>query len=118
MRITRIPHATAAYLAKQILAATTTAPRRAVPKVITTLHGTDITLLGSDPSYSETVAFSIDQSDGVTAVSDSLQARYLSGAADQARHPRHPEFSRMRRAPAARSAGAAGAALPAGDTTS
>ena len=52
-----IPHATAAYLAKQILAATTIggAP---VPKVITTLHGTDITLLGTDPSYSETVAFS------------------------------------------------------------
>ena len=68
-----IPHATAAYLAKQILAATTTEPASRAPKVITTLHGTDITLLGSDPSYSETVAFSIDQSDGVTAVSDSLR---------------------------------------------
>ncbi len=68
-----IPHATAAYLAKQILAATTPSPDAKVPKVITTLHGTDITLLGSDPSYSETVAFSIDQSDGVTAVSDSLR---------------------------------------------
>lgn len=67
-----IPHATAAYLAKQILAATTV-PGQRVPKVITTLHGTDITLLGSDPSYSETVAFSIDQSDGVTAVSESLR---------------------------------------------
>lgn len=68
-----IPHATAAYLAKQILAATTIggAP---VPKVITTLHGTDITLLGTDPSYSETVAFSIDRSDGVTAVSASLRS--------------------------------------------
>jgi N-acetyl-alpha-D-glucosaminyl L-malate synthase BshA len=42
--------------------------------VITTLHGTDITLLGSDPSYSEAVAFCIEQSDGVTAVSDSLKA--------------------------------------------
>ena len=51
-------------------------PRRrpASRKVITTLHGTDITLLGSDPSYSETVAFSIEQSDGVTAVSESLRA--------------------------------------------
>lgn len=68
-----IPHATAAYLAKQILAATNGSPDARVPKVITTLHGTDITLLGSDPSYSETVAFSIDQSDGVTAVSDSLR---------------------------------------------
>ena len=65
-----IPHATAAYLARQILAAT---PRRARAEVITTLHGTDITLLGSDPSYSETVAFCIEQSDGVTAVSESLQ---------------------------------------------
>ena len=68
-----IPHATAAYLAKQILAATTAEPASRTPKVITTLHGTDITLLGSDPSYSETVAFSIDQSDGVTAVSESLK---------------------------------------------
>ena len=65
-----IPHATAAYLARQILAA----GGGPVPKVITTLHGTDITLLGSDTSYSETVAFSIDQSDGVTAVSESLKA--------------------------------------------
>jgi N-acetyl-alpha-D-glucosaminyl L-malate synthase BshA len=45
-----------------------------VPRVITTLHGTDITLLGSDRSYSEIVAFSIEQSDGVTAVSESLKA--------------------------------------------
>jgi L-malate glycosyltransferase len=66
-----IPHATAAYLAKQILSKTPGALK--VPKVITTLHGTDITLLGSDPSYSETVAFSIEQSDGVTAVSESLK---------------------------------------------
>jgi L-malate glycosyltransferase len=68
-----IPHATAAYLAKQILMATNVDPAARAPKVITTLHGTDITLLGSDPSYSETVAFSIDQSDGVTAVSRSLR---------------------------------------------
>jgi N-acetyl-alpha-D-glucosaminyl L-malate synthase BshA len=66
-----IPHATAAYLAKQILAA---AGPQGVPRVITTLHGTDITLLGSDRSYSETVAFCIQQSDGVTAVSESLKA--------------------------------------------
>jgi N-acetyl-alpha-D-glucosaminyl L-malate synthase BshA len=66
-----IPHATAGYLARQILAAGTV---NGVPKVITTLHGTDITLLGSDRSYSETVAFCIQQSDGVTAVSESLKA--------------------------------------------
>ena len=65
-----IPHATAAYLAKQILLE---APDVKVPKIITTLHGTDITLLGGDPSYSEAVAFSIERSDGVTAVSESLK---------------------------------------------
>jgi N-acetyl-alpha-D-glucosaminyl L-malate synthase BshA len=41
---------------------------------VTTLHGTDITVVGADPSYSEIVAFSIDQSDAVTAVSESLRA--------------------------------------------
>jgi N-acetyl-alpha-D-glucosaminyl L-malate synthase BshA len=66
-----VPHATAAYLAKQILLSGAAAR---VPQVITTLHGTDITLVGSDRSYAETVAFSIDQSDGVTAVSESLRA--------------------------------------------
>ena len=66
-----IPHATAAYLARQILARTCGAD---VPRVITTLHGTDITLLGSDRSYSEIVAFSIQESDGVTTVSQSLKA--------------------------------------------
>src|SRR5262245_29768948 len=65
-----VPHAAAAYLARQILAAAG-AP---VPKIITTLDGTDIALVGSDPSYSQTVAFCIDQSDGVTAVSESLKA--------------------------------------------
>jgi L-malate glycosyltransferase len=65
-----VPHAAAAYLARQIMSAHAT---DRVPKVITTLHGTDITLVGSDPSYSETVAFCIDQSDAVTAVSRSLR---------------------------------------------
>ncbi|HEY7172571.1 MAG TPA: N-acetyl-alpha-D-glucosaminyl L-malate synthase BshA [Vicinamibacterales bacterium] len=68
-----IPHATAANLARQVLASTTPAGER-VPRVITTLHGTDITLLGADRSYSEIVAFGISQSDGVTAVSESLKA--------------------------------------------
>jgi N-acetyl-alpha-D-glucosaminyl L-malate synthase BshA len=69
-----VPHATAAYLARQILASTSHRSTPEVPSIITTLHGTDITLLGSDRSYSETVAFCIDQSDGVTAVSESLKA--------------------------------------------
>ena len=66
-----IPHATAGYLTRQILA---TSPGTRIPKVVTTLHGTDITLLGSDPSWSEIVSFSIKQSDGVTAVSEYLKA--------------------------------------------
>jgi N-acetyl-alpha-D-glucosaminyl L-malate synthase BshA len=66
-----VPHATAGYLARQILAAGGDVP---VPRIVTTLHGTDITLVGSDPSYAEAVAFSIDCSDGVTAVSESLRA--------------------------------------------
>jgi L-malate glycosyltransferase len=65
-----IPHATAAYLARQVLGST---PGASVPHIITTLHGTDITLLGVDPSYSEIVRFGIEESDGVTAVSESLK---------------------------------------------
>jgi N-acetyl-alpha-D-glucosaminyl L-malate synthase BshA len=71
-----IPHAAAAYLARQVLAGT---DRTKVPKIVTTLHGTDITLVGSDPSYAETVGFCIDQSDGVTAVSESLKADTYRG---------------------------------------
>lgn len=63
-----IPHATSAYLAKQILG-----EKAADVPIITTLHGTDITLVGSDPSYKEVVDFSINQSDGVTAVSKYLR---------------------------------------------
>jgi L-malate glycosyltransferase len=66
-----VPHATAAVLARQVLAAS---HGGRAPRVVTTLHGTDITVVGADPSYSEIVAFSIDQSDGVTAVSESLRA--------------------------------------------
>ena len=65
-----VPHATAAFLSRQVLAAA----GGPVPRVVTTLHGTDITLVGNDPSYSQIVAFSIDQSDEVTAVSESLRA--------------------------------------------
>ena len=71
-----IPHAAAAYLARQVLAGT---GRAKVPKLVTTLHGTDITLVGSDKSYSETIGFCIDQSDGVTAVSESLKADTYKG---------------------------------------
>ena len=71
-----VPHATAAYLADQILSA---APGCVQPRTITTLHGTDITLVGSDPSYARVVAFSIERSHGVTAVSESLKADTMAG---------------------------------------
>ena len=63
-----IPHASAAYMAKQILKT-----RGIDIPVITTLHGTDITLVGKDASYEPVVTFSINASDGVTAVSADLR---------------------------------------------
>jgi len=70
-----VPHATAAYLAYQMLDASCgRRPAVPVPRTVTTLHGTDITLVGSDPSYARAVAFSIEQSHGVTTVSESLKA--------------------------------------------
>lgn len=63
-----IPHASAAYMAKQILRT----QNIEIP-VVTTLHGTDITLVGKDASYEPVVTFSINQSDGVTAVSQDLR---------------------------------------------
>ncbi len=62
-----IPHASVAYMAKKILLS----QGRYIP-VVTTLHGTDITLVGQNASYQPVVTFSINKSDGVTAVSDSL----------------------------------------------
>jgi N-acetyl-alpha-D-glucosaminyl L-malate synthase BshA len=63
-----IPHASAAYMAKKILEA----DGRYIP-VITTLHGTDITLVGKDKTFAPVVAFSINQSDAITAVSQNLK---------------------------------------------
>jgi L-malate glycosyltransferase len=63
-----IPHATSAYLVKQILKT----QGIHIP-VITTLHGTDITIVGKDVTYEPVVTFSINQSDGVTAVSADLR---------------------------------------------
>lgn len=64
-----IPHASAAYTAKQILKA----EGISLP-VITTLHGTDITLLGRHPSFEPVISFAINKSDAVTAVSQSLRS--------------------------------------------
>lgn len=63
-----IPHAFAAYVAKQILAS----ENICIP-VVTTLHGTDITLVGKDATFEPAVTFSINQSDAVTAVSEYLK---------------------------------------------
>lgn len=68
-----IPHASAAYIAKQILRT-----EGIVVPVVTTLHGTDITLVGRDASYEPVVTFSINQSDGVTAVSEDLRRETLA----------------------------------------
>ncbi|WLD91802.1 N-acetyl-alpha-D-glucosaminyl L-malate synthase BshA [Alkalihalobacillus sp. AL-G] len=59
-----VPHAICAYLAKQMVGDHL--------KIVTTLHGTDITVLGNDPSLSDLIRFGIEQSDTVTAVSESL----------------------------------------------
>lgn len=63
-----IPHASAAYMAKQILKK----EGKEIP-VITTLHGTDITLVGRDKTYAPVVTFSINESDVITAVSQNLK---------------------------------------------
>jgi L-malate glycosyltransferase len=63
-----IPHASAAYMAKKIVEK----QGRTIP-VITTLHGTDITLVGKDKTYAPVVTFSINESDSITAVSDNLR---------------------------------------------
>jgi len=65
-----VPHAASAYLAKQILDS-----RRI--KTITTLHGTDITLVGADQSFHRVIKFTIEESDGVTTVSEYLKKRTI-----------------------------------------
>jgi L-malate glycosyltransferase len=67
-----IPHASSAYLAKQMING------KHDLKVVTTLHGTDITLVGLEPSFLPLVKFSIEQSDGVTAVSRFLKEKTLT----------------------------------------
>lgn len=68
-----IPHSVSAYLAKQVLK-----ENNRNLKVITTLHGTDITLVGLEPSFLPLVKFSIEKSDGVTAVSKFLKDKTIT----------------------------------------
>lgn len=90
-----IPHAAVAYMARQILHS----QGIDIP-IITTLHGTDITLVGLDQSYAPVVEFSINQSDGVTAVSESLKEETLRSF-HISRHirviPNFIDFSRFRK---------------------
>src|ERR1041385_5238743 len=62
-----VPHATAAILARAML------PAHQQPRVVTTLHGTDTTLLGHDPRYAPAIRYALTSSDAVTAVSASLK---------------------------------------------
>ncbi len=68
-----IPHATSAVLARQILA-----EQGINIPIVTTLHGTDITLVGRDPSFEPVVTYSMNQSDGITAVSDYLRQETIN----------------------------------------
>jgi N-acetyl-alpha-D-glucosaminyl L-malate synthase BshA len=65
-----MPHAASAYIAKKIM-------RSDKLKIMTTLHGTDITLVGADKSFHRVIKFSIEESDGVTAVSKFLKQRTI-----------------------------------------
>lgn len=68
-----IPHATSAWIAKEMMRGT-----RPDMKFVTTLHGTDITIVGQDPSFQPITKFSIEKSDGLTAVSRYLQTETLT----------------------------------------
>jgi N-acetyl-alpha-D-glucosaminyl L-malate synthase BshA len=70
-----IPHSISAILARQMLETQRDAARRRYLPIITTLHGTDITLVGLDQSYLPITQFGIEQSDGVTAISSYLRDR-------------------------------------------
>jgi len=69
-----IPHSASAMLARQMLACDHRRQGRKLP-FVTTLHGTDITLVGADPSYLPITRFSIEQSNGVTSISKYLKQR-------------------------------------------
>lgn len=88
-----IPHASSAYLAKQILLS-----HGIHLPVVTTLHGTDITLVGKDPIFEPVVTFSMNESDGLTAVSQSLKDdtyRHFDVTKDIEVIPNFVDFSRF-----------------------
>jgi N-acetyl-alpha-D-glucosaminyl L-malate synthase BshA len=68
-----VPHATAAWLAVEMLGG----PGPGVPRIVATLHGTDTTLLGHDPNYRDAIEHSLAQSDAITTVSENLRQETL-----------------------------------------
>src|SRR3954463_11727487 len=86
-----IPHSVSALLARQMLASTRNGGKRNLPYV-TTLHGTDITLVGLDRSYLPVTRFSIEQSDAVTSISDYLKDRTVKEFDVQSRIDVIPNF--------------------------
>ncbi len=82
-----IPHASAAYMAKKIVAT----QGKNIP-VITTLHGTDITLVGRDKTLAPVVAFSINESDAITAVSQNLRDETYEHFRNQKGNRSDPQF--------------------------
>lgn len=93
-----IPHSMSAHLAREIVADGRT-------RVVTTLHGTDITLVGSDPSYRPSTAFALRQSDAITSVSDYLRDETLRTICDACEIEVIPNFvDPVRYAPSERTA--------------
>ena len=86
-----IPHSVSALLARQMLAAR----GRRLP-FVTTLHGTDITLVGLDRSYLPITRYAIQESDGVTSISNYLQGENRRGLRRNARHRGHHELRQLR----------------------
>ena len=80
-------------LAQQMLA-----PMRRLP-FITTLHGTDITLVGADPSYFPITKFSIEKSDGITSISDNLREQTVEIFGVHERDPGDQELRQLRSLP-------------------
>ena len=98
-----IPHSISAYLAREMLAR----QKRRLP-FITTLHGTDITLVGLDHSYLPITRFGIDESDGVTAISTYLKDKTIQEFHPMQGDPRHSQFRELRCLHAAERDGARG----------
>ena len=109
-----IPHSVSAMLARQMLCHDHTRKPRRLPYV-TTLHGTDITLVGLDRSYLPITRFSIEQSDRVTAISNDLKQSTIETLRDHQADSRHPQLCELRPVSARCTGGGAAGAYAAPD---